>query len=72
MFYVKINIGDNMNKDIDTDFSDINEDNKYKPYIISAILYVIVIILVLVLVFGLKNQKEVVNDNINTQNQIGG
>lgn len=61
-----------MNKDIDNDFSEVNEDSKYKPYIIVIILYIIIIILAILLIFGLKNQKEVVNNNINTQNQIGG
>ena len=60
-----------MNKDIDNDFSDVNEDSKYKPYIISTILYIIVIIMVIILIFGLKNQKEIINENIETQNQIG-
>ena len=60
-----------MNKNVDNDFLDVTEDSKYKPYIIVTSLYIIVIILVILLIFGLKNQKEIVTDNINTQNQMG-
>ena len=46
-FYDKIIIGDCMKKDnnIDTEFADIDKENKYKDYIIVGILYIVVIIL---------------------------
>jgi len=58
-------------KDIDTDFTDINKENKYKIHIIVAILYVVVIILSILLILGLKNQKDIVKNNINLEANKG-
>ena len=57
-------------KDIDTEFTEINEENKNKTYIIVGILYGVIFILSIILVMGLKNQKDVVEDNINRQPQV--
>ena len=54
-------------KDIDTEFIDINKESKYKNYVIVGILYLIVIILSIFLIIGLKNQKEIVEENIPNQ-----
>lgn len=61
-----------MNENIDNDFVDVVEDSKHKPYVIVIMLYIVVIILVIFLILGLKNQKEIVNNNINAQDQIVG
>lgn len=58
-------------KDVDTDFTDINKEKNYKSYIIVGILYVIAIILFILLIFGLKNQKNIVGNNFDTKNDIG-
>lgn len=55
-----------MKKDntLDTEFVDINKESKYKDYIIVGILYVAVIILSIFLILGIKNQKDIVKNNI--------
>lgn len=52
-----------MNNEVDKDFIDINQENKYKNYIIVGILYLLVIILVILLILGLKSQKNIVEHN---------
>lgn len=54
-----------MKNEIDAEFTDINKESKYKVYVIVAILYVIVIILSILLVIGIKNQKDIVENNVN-------
>ena len=68
IFYDKINVGDLMNNEIDKDFADINEESESKNYIIVIILYVLVIILTILLIFGIKKQKDVVENNLNQNN----
>lgn len=55
-------------KDINTDseFTDINKENPYKNYIIVGILYIIVIILSILLIIGIRNQRQMVENNIDT------
>ena len=65
----KINVGDNMNNDIDAngmanDFVEEKKDNK-NYIVVVVILYIIVIILTILLFIGLKNQKQ---NNISLQN----
>ena len=55
-----------MKNEIDNEFLEIEKESKYKNYIIVVILYVIVIILTILLVLGIKNQKDVVENNMNT------
>lgn len=55
---------------IDSDFIDIDKDAMKKNYVIVAILYFIVIILFILLVFGIKNQKDIVKDKINNDKEI--
>lgn len=54
-------------KDIDTEFTDIEKESKYKNYIIVGILYLIVVILSIFLIIGIKNQKDTVKENINNE-----
>lgn len=54
----------NENKNIDTEFIDIVKENNNKSYIIVGILYVAIIILSVFLVLGIKNQKDVIKDNL--------
>ncbi|MBR6690040.1 MAG: hypothetical protein IKL65_01755 [Bacilli bacterium] len=54
---------DDMNN-IDKEFTDINEESKYKNYVIVIILYIIVILLTILLIIGIKNQKDVIETNI--------
>ena len=63
---------DNKNSNIDNDFVDIAKENNNTIYIIVGILYFIVIILSIFLIIGVKNQKDVVEDNIkeNTNNKV--
>ena len=56
-----------MNKNVDTEFTDIAKESKSKNYIIVIFLYIIVIILLVLLVLGLKKQKEIVENNMNAQ-----
>lgn len=53
-----------MENNIDTEFTDIEKLNKHKKYVIVGILYIIVIILSIFLVIGIKNQKDTVKNNI--------
>ena len=55
---------------VDTEFTDIDKENKYKDYIIVCILYVIVIILFILLILGVKNQREVIENNIEEEQTI--
>ena len=57
------------NTEIDKDFSDIDEKNKYKDYIIVGILYILVIILSILFIIGIKNQKDVIKNNIKNDNE---
>lgn len=57
-----------MNNEVDNDFVDINKKSKYNIYIIVCILYLFVIILSILLIIGIKNQKDVIKNNINDQN----
>ena len=71
--YGRIIIGDTMekeNKNIDTEFTDIAKENLNKNYITVGILYVIVIILTIFLILGIKNQKDIVTDNISNEEQL--
>ena len=72
IFYVRIIVGDSMKKDIDTEFTDIDKESKYKDYIIVGILYFVVAILFVFLILGIKNQKDVVKNDIeeNIQTEI--
>ena len=55
---------------IDNEFTDINKESKSKPYVVVIILYIIVIILTILLIFGLKHQKDTVDNAINETNKI--
>ena len=57
--------------DIDEEFLDIDKEEMKKNYIIISILYVIVIILSVLLILGLKNQKDIVKNNINLEANKG-
>jgi len=70
IIYDKIIIGDSMNDQIDTEFTDIEKESKYKNYIIVIILYIIVIMLSILLIYGIKNQKDELKDNINNEKNI--
>lgn len=61
---------DEKNIEIDKDFSDIDEKNKYKDYIIVGVLYILVIILSILFIIGIKNQKDVIKNNIKNDNDI--
>ena len=54
-------------ENVDKEFTDIDKENNNKNYIIVGILYVIVIILSIFLILGIKNQKDIVKDNINNE-----
>lgn len=59
-----------MNKDIDAEFTDINKESKYKTYVVVILLYIFVIILTILLIWGLNKQKDVVDNNLNSNNDI--
>ena len=50
-------------------FLDETENKKHNNAAIVIILYVLVIILAALMVFGLKNQKKIVKDNLTKDNQ---
>ena len=60
----------NIENNIDNEFTDINKESKTKPYVIVIVLYIIVIILTILLIFGLKHQKDTVDNAINETNKI--
>ena len=43
----------------------VDQEKEVKNYIIVIILYIIVIILTILFILGIKNQKEVVENNLN-------
>ena len=58
------------NNNIDTEFTDIAKENFNKNYIVVAILYVIVFILTIFLILGIKNQRDVIENNINNEENV--
>lgn len=57
-------------ENIDKEFTDINKGIENKNYIIVIILYIVVAILSVFLILGIKNQKDTVKDNIDSNEQI--
>lgn len=45
----------------------VEKENNKKSYIIVIILYAIVIILTILFILGIKNQKDVVENNLNNK-----
>ena len=57
-------------ENIDKEFTDINKGIENKNYIIVIILYIVVAILYVFFILGIKNQKDTVKDNIDSNEQI--
>ena len=70
VIYDKIIMGEDMNNQINNEFTDIEKESKYKNYIIVIILYIIVVTLTILLIFGIKNQKKEIKNNINNSTNI--